>query len=116
MRSLAVQQLPPGLEETLAKVGADIRRARIRRGITQEDLAKRVMVNRKTIIQLEKGAPEVSMGILLRTLNALGIDERFQDLAAPELDKAGQALEARRLPSRASKPKRLADMLRKGRK
>lgn len=116
MRSLAVQQLPLALEETLAKVGADIRRARIRRGITQGDLAKRVMVNRKTIMQLEKGAPEVGLGILLRTLNVLGIDERFKDLAAPELDKVGQALEARKLPSRASKPKRLADMLRKARK
>ncbi|MFO7596703.1 MAG: helix-turn-helix domain-containing protein [Desulfocurvibacter africanus] len=116
MRSLAVQQFPPDLEETLAKVGADIRRARIRRGITQEELAKRAMVNRKTIIQMEKGSPEVGMGILLRTLNVLGIDERFRDLASPELDKVGQALEARKLPNRASKPKRLADMLKKGRK
>ena len=114
MKSLAIQQLPPKLSASLKKVGADIRRARLRRGITQAELAKRVMVNRKTLIQLEKGSPEVGVGILVRTLNALGMDESFRTIAAPEKDKAGQAMEARRLPQRAARPGRLADLLKKG--
>jgi len=116
MKSLAMQQMPPELSSALEKVGRNIRRARLRRGITQEDLARRVMINRKTLIQLEKGAPEVGIGILLRTLNALGVDESFNNLASPEMDKIGQALEARRLPKRAKRTKRLADFLKKGEK
>ena len=111
MKSLAIQQMPPELSSALEKVGRNIRRARLRGGITQEDLARRVMINRKTLIQLEKGSSEVGIGILLRTLNALGIDESFKNLASPEMDKIGQALETRRLPKRAKRTKRLADFL-----
>jgi transcriptional regulator with XRE-family HTH domain len=114
MKSLSIQHLPDDLAGALKKVGADIRRARIRRGMTQEELAGRVMVNRRTLGQLEKGAPEVAVGILLRTLNALGIDESFKEIASPDMDKIGRTLEARRLPKRAARPKRLADMLKKG--
>lgn len=116
MKSLSIQQMPSDLSLSLKKVGADIRRARLRRGITQENLAKRVMINRKTLIQLEKGSPEVGIGILLRALNALGIDESFKHLASPEMDKTGQFLEAQRLPKRAGRTKRLSDLLKKGEK
>lgn len=111
MKSLAIQQLPPDLAQSLEQIGENIRRARIRRGLTQDDLARRVMVSRSTLAQLERGAPEVGMGILLRTLNALGLDQTFKDLASPEKDTVGQALEARMLPQRATRPKRLSDLL-----
>jgi transcriptional regulator with XRE-family HTH domain len=113
MKSLAIQSLPPELEAALKKVGKGIRRARVRRDMTQEELGLRAMVSRKTISNLENGSPEVSMGILLQVLHVLGMHDQFAQLAAPEADETGKALEERKLPARAHAPKRLADMIRK---
>ena len=47
-------------------------------GITQEDLAFTVGVNRRVIGELERGKESVRADILLRTLEALGLDVRIE--------------------------------------
>ena len=54
-------------------LGHAIRDRRRRLNLDQDDLAKRVGVSRKWIIDAEKGKPRAEIGLVLRTLDALGL-------------------------------------------
>lgn len=54
-------------------IGSAIRDRRRRLGLGQDELAARVGVSRKWIIDIEKGKPRAAIGLLLRTLDALGL-------------------------------------------
>jgi HTH-type transcriptional regulator / antitoxin HipB len=54
-------------------IGSAIRDRRRRLGLGQDELASRVGVSRKWIIDIEKGKPRAAIGLLLRTLDALGL-------------------------------------------
>jgi HTH-type transcriptional regulator/antitoxin HipB len=54
-------------------IGQAIRDKRRRLGLDQDDLAKRVGVSRKWLIDVERGKPGAPIGLLLRTLDALGL-------------------------------------------
>jgi HTH-type transcriptional regulator/antitoxin HipB len=54
-------------------IGQAIRDRRRRLGWDQDDLAKRVGVSRKWLIDVERGKPGAPIGLLLRTLDALNL-------------------------------------------
>lgn len=54
-------------------IGQAIRDNRRRLGLDQDDLATRVGVSRKWLIDVERGKPGAPIGLLLRTLDALGL-------------------------------------------
>jgi HTH-type transcriptional regulator/antitoxin HipB len=54
-------------------IGQAIRDTRRRLGLDQDDLAKQVGVSRKWLIDVERGKPGAPIGLLLRTLDALGL-------------------------------------------
>jgi HTH-type transcriptional regulator/antitoxin HipB len=58
---------------TALELGALIRDARRGRGLDQGSLAREVGVSRQWIVAIEKGKPRAPIGLVLRTLNALGI-------------------------------------------
>ena len=58
---------------TPADLGALIRHHRIKLGLNQSSLAKKVGVSRQWLIELEKGKPRAGVGLVLRTLHALGL-------------------------------------------
>jgi HTH-type transcriptional regulator/antitoxin HipB len=58
---------------TPADLGALIRDHRIKLGLDQRSLAPKVGVSRQWIVEVEKGRPRAEIGLLLRTINALGI-------------------------------------------
>jgi len=58
---------------TPADLGALIRDRRIKLAIDQRSLAKKVGVSRQWIVEVEKGKPRAEIGLLLRTIDALGI-------------------------------------------
>jgi y4mF family transcriptional regulator len=59
--------------KTARDVGAAIRDARKRRGWDQQKLAQEVGVSRQWIIDIEKGKPGAGIGLVLRTLDAVGV-------------------------------------------
>jgi len=61
------------LLRTPIDLGSAIRDRRRRLNLDQEDLAKQVGVSRKWIIDVEKGKPRAEIGLILRTLDVLGI-------------------------------------------
>ncbi|HEX7124789.1 MAG TPA: type II toxin-antitoxin system Y4mF family antitoxin [Thermodesulfobacteriota bacterium] len=54
-------------------LGAAIRDQRRRLGLGQRALADRVGVSRKWIVEVEKGKPSAEIGLILRTLDVLGV-------------------------------------------
>jgi len=91
--SNATDALTTTARKQLEYLGANIQKARKRRGITQKDLAQRVSASHVTISKLEKGNPSVGLGVLLMVLDVLGLVDDMAKVANPATDTVGMALE-----------------------
>ena len=83
--------LPRRAARNLQIVGEQIRLARLRRDLSIEQIAERASCTKLTVMRVERGAPTVSMGIYLRVLFALGLDESILYLAKD--DEVGRTLQ-----------------------
>lgn len=92
--------LPLPVQRALAKLGDDIRSARLRRRIPTALMAQRAMIARTTLSKAEKGDAGVSLGIYATILFILGITTRLAELADVRNDSVGLQLEEERLPKR----------------
>jgi hypothetical protein len=106
MRSKAFPSLPLPVRRALKKLGGDIADARRRRRIPTTLMARRAMISRATLARVEKGAPQVSLGIYATVLFLLGLDQRLADLADVRADDIGLSLEEERLPQKIYLPRR----------
>src|SRR5260370_22472714 len=95
-----VPPLPLPVKRALAKLGDDIRSARLRRRIPTTIMAARAFITRATLLKVERGDPGVSMGIYATVLFVLGLASRLADLADARDDEGGLQLEDERLPQR----------------
>jgi transcriptional regulator with XRE-family HTH domain len=98
---------PAAVEEALKRFGRNIRTARLRRKLRIEDVAERMGASRFTVSDLEKGKPGTSAAAYFGALWALGLLEQAHDLADPDRDQEGKALESARSPKQARRPRRL---------
>ena len=80
-RTTIAKNLPRRAAQNLQIVGEQIRLARLRRDLSIAQIAERAMCNVISVMRVEKGSPTVSMGIYLRILFALGLDESILFLA-----------------------------------
>lgn len=92
--------LPLPVKRALAKLGQDIRSARLRRRITTTTMAERAFITRVTLRKVECGDPGVSLGIYATVIFILGLTPRLADLADSRVDEIGLQLEEERLPKR----------------
>lgn len=58
---------------TAADLGAFIRERRVKLGMDQSELAEKAGTSRKWIVEVEQGKPRAEIGLVLRTLKALGV-------------------------------------------
>lgn len=79
MRTTPPMPLP--VKRTLAKLGIDIKSARLRRRITTTLMAERAFVARSTLQKVEQGDPGVSLGVYATVFFILGLSEPIADLA-----------------------------------
>ena len=102
---MAVTTTTP-LEVTTAiqRLGENIRLARIRRRMSQEELAQACDITRKTLYALEKGNAGTTVGTVFTVLWKLGLMNTTTALANPDTDEHGKILEAARRPKRARQP------------
>lgn len=96
-------KLPRKLEQKMEIVGEQIKLARLRRNLSIAQVAERATCSSLTISRIEKGMPTVSIGIYLRVLYALQLEEDILWLAKE--DKLGKSLQdlALKTRERASK-------------
>ena len=92
--------LPLPVKRALAKLGQDIRSARLRRRIAAAIMAERAFITRPTLRKVEQGDPAVSLGIYATIMFVLGLMPRVADLADVRADEVGLQLEEERLPKR----------------
>ena len=84
-------KLPRKLEQKMQIVGEQIRLARLRRNLSVAQVAERATCSQLTVSRIEKGVPTVAIGIYLRVLYALQLDDDILSLAKD--DELGRALQ-----------------------
>ncbi len=104
------RSLFPTTQRLAIELGARLRLARRRRGLSIAEMAARVVASPPTIARLERGDLSVSAALLVRYLEVLGLATDITRLA--EHDDAGAAIADERLgrPRRA-RSRGLADEL-----
>ena len=100
MPTRRVQALPYEVTEAARKLGEKIQLARIRRRMTQDELAKASGISRKTVYAIESGSSATAVGTLFSVLWKLGLLDSAAALADPEQDEHGKVLEAANQPQR----------------
>ena len=109
-RPTAINNEPPAaVEAALARLGRNIRIARLRRSLTQAQLAERIGVSRFVVAAMERGKPSTSIAAYVGAIWALGLLEDLAPLADPAGDVHGMALERARAPKRAHRARTLDD-------
>ena len=98
-------KLPRKLEQKMQIVGEQIKLARLRRNLSIAQVAERATCSDLTVMRVEKGIPTVSIGIYLRILYVLQLDDDILLLAKD--DQLGRMLQDMNLKhrERASKKK-----------
>ena len=91
-------KLPRKLEQKMQIVGEQIKLARLRRNLSVAQVAERATCSPLTVSRIEKGVPTVAIGIYLRVLYALQLDEDILSLAKD--DELGRVLQDMNLPQR----------------
>jgi len=90
------RSLFPDTQRQADALGARLKAARVRRGMSETEMAARVLVSRPTVRRLEHGDLTVSTAILVRVLEVLSLEGDLDRLA--EHDDLGQQIADARLP------------------
>lgn len=96
--SFFTKAIPSEVEIAIKAFGSNLKVARKRRSQTQRGLARRLMVSATTLRRMEAGDPGIAIGIVATALWSLGLLGDFRNLADPDKDKVGKALDLQRLP------------------
>lgn len=90
-KSTRSTKLPRKLEQKMQLVGEQIRLARLRRNLSISQIAERATCSQLTVSRVEKGTPTVAIGIYLRILYALNLEDDI--LAIAKDDALGRTLQ-----------------------
>lgn len=94
--SRPARTLFPRTQRRAEALGQRLKAARLRRRMSESEMAARVMVSRTTLRKLEAGDLTVSAAVLARTLEVLALDGDLDRLA--EADELGRRLVDARTP------------------
>lgn len=83
--------LLPKHQRILEQLGENIKLARKRRKLTTTQVSDRADINRKTLYEMERGNPKVSMGAYFNVLRVFSLQDDFLKLAAD--DEFGRKLQ-----------------------
>ena len=95
------------VEYALKTLGANIRTARVRRGLSLQEVAERIGVERHTAADAERGKPSTTVAVYAGLLWALGMIDQLEAVANPAADDEGRTLAMAREPKRAGRAETL---------
>lgn len=87
----------------LIELGGNIRLARLRRKLSSEQVSERADISRKTLYEIERGRPNVSLGNYAQVLSVLGLADDLLNVAKD--DKLGRKLQDAELVVKKRAPK-----------
>lgn len=85
--------LPLSFARALLQLGANLRLARERRGLSIRSLAAEINASAPTVISMERGEPTVSIAIYAAALAYYDRLDWLPDLMAPEFDREALRIE-----------------------
>jgi len=94
----------PKMKRILENLGENIKLARLRRRLSTQQVSERADISRPTLSAIEKGKPNVSIGLYLQVLFVLGLAEDFLKVAVD--DELGRKLQDAGLMVKQRAPKR----------
>ena len=98
-------RLPRKLEEKMKIVGEQIKLARLRRNLSVAQVAERATCSPLTVARIEKGTPTVAIGIYLRVLYVLQLEDDI--LLIAQQDALGRQLQDLALTNRKRASKKV---------
>ena len=94
---------PRAVAQGLARLGRNIRTARLRRKLSCAELAEKIGISRYVMSDIERGKPTTAIAAYIGALWALGLLRQLDELADPDRDLEGKTLESARRPRTAPK-------------
>ena len=94
---------PYAVEQTLKRLGANLRTARLRRNLKIGEVAEKIGTGPRPVSDAEKGKP----GVYIALLWVYGLLGQMEDVASPALDEHGMTLSLSRERLRAREKKEL---------
>jgi transcriptional regulator with XRE-family HTH domain len=95
--------LLPKAQKAASILGENIRLARLRRKYSTQQISERADISRPTLVSIEKGNPNVSIGAYIRVLFVLGLEKDILNIAKD--DELGRRLQDAKLTVKERAPK-----------
>jgi transcriptional regulator with XRE-family HTH domain len=95
--------LLPRAQKTLSVLGENIKLARLRRKFSSEQVSERANISRPTLISIEKGSPNVTIGAYVKVLAVLGLENDIMEVAKD--DNLGRRLQDAKLTVKERAPR-----------
>ena len=95
--------LLPKAQKTTSILGENIKLARLRRKFSMQQVAERANISRPTLVSIEKGNPNVSIGAYIKVLFVLGLEKDILSIAKD--DELGRKLQDAKLIIKERAPK-----------
>ncbi|MCY3858522.1 MAG: helix-turn-helix transcriptional regulator [Gammaproteobacteria bacterium] len=93
-------KLTPGASRAVDRLCGSIRTARLRRRLSQQDMARLMGVSLGTVQRIERGDPGVAIGNIAMAFLCLNSLDKFERVLEPTTDEIGVAADSLRLPQR----------------
>jgi len=106
-RSNIINSPPYAVEQVIKTLGNNIRTARLRRGLTLQEVAEKIGSDRKAISEAERGKIATSIALYAALLWALNLEEQLAEVASPANDEEGITLATSRERLRARRSESL---------
>jgi transcriptional regulator with XRE-family HTH domain len=95
--------LLPRAQKPISVLGENIKLARLRRKFSAEQVAERANISRPTLVSIEKGNPNVTIGAYVKVLSVLGLENDIIEVAKD--DNLGRRLQDAKLIVRERAPR-----------
>lgn len=95
--------LLPKAQKAISIFGENIKLARLRRRYSTQQVAERANISRPTLLSIEKGHPQVSIGAYVKVLFVLGLEKDIFEVAKD--DELGRRLQDAKLIIKERAPK-----------